>query len=48
MVDGFNPLTDFMNEGEYNSVVSDMRMTNGELFPIPVVLDVPDSAEFVV
>jgi sulfate adenylyltransferase len=48
MVDGFKPLRGFMNEGDYRSVVSEMRTVNGELFPIPVVLDVPDSADFAV
>ena len=28
-----------MNEDEYNSVVNDMRLTNGLLFGLPVVLD---------
>ncbi len=43
MVGGFAPLEGFMNQAEYESVVSDMRLTDGALFPIPVVLDVPDS-----
>lgn len=43
MVGGFLPLTGFMNEADYNGVVKDMRLADGSLFPIPVVLDVPDS-----
>lgn len=43
LVDGFMPLKGFMNETDYNSVVKDMRLETGEVFPIPVVLDVPDS-----
>lgn len=46
MVGGFAPLTGFMNEAEYHSVVKDMRLSDGTLFPMPIVLDVPDSAEF--
>lgn len=48
MVGGFKPLQGFMNEADYMSVVSEMRTAEGELFPMPIVLDVPDSAEFTV
>lgn len=46
MVGGFSPLDGFMNEADYNAVVENMRLEDGALFPIPIVLDVPDSAEF--
>lgn len=46
MVGGFGPLTGFMNEEDYRGVVSDMRTKDGVLFPIPIVLDIPDSADF--
>ena len=46
MVDGFAPLKGFQNESDYNGVVKEMRLGGGELWPIPVVLDVPDSADF--
>ena len=46
MVGGFSPLTGFMNKKDYESVVSKMRTSEGELFPIPIVLDIPDSADF--
>jgi sulfate adenylyltransferase len=46
MVGGFAPLTGFMNEADYHRVVEEMRLSDGTLFPIPVVLDVPDSADF--
>lgn len=48
MVGGFLPLTGFMNEKDYHSVVSTMRLTDGQLFPIPIVLDIPDSSDFAV
>jgi sulfate adenylyltransferase len=46
MVGGFAPLTGFLNEEDYNSVVADMRLDNKTLFPMPIVLDIPDSADF--
>ena len=36
----FYPLDGFMNKNEYDSVINDMRLSNGVLFPIPIVLDV--------
>ncbi|CAB4661193.1 unannotated protein [freshwater metagenome] len=37
-----HPLTGFMCETEFKSVVSDMRLTNGEVFALPVTLDVSE------
>ncbi len=37
---GFAPLSGFLNKDDYENVVSDSRLKNGELWPIPVVLDV--------
>lgn len=38
-VGAFAPLTGFMTEEEFGSVVSRMRLPNGQLFPLPIVLD---------
>ncbi len=37
---GFSPLTTFMGETDYESVCNDMRLADGTLWPIPIVLDV--------
>ncbi len=41
ILDGsFSPLNGFMVEKDYKSVLKTMRLGNGKLFPIPIVLDV--------
>eukprot|EP01063_Lacrimia_lanifica_P027955 TRINITY_DN3_c0_g1_i1.p2 TRINITY_DN3_c0_g1~~TRINITY_DN3_c0_g1_i1.p2 ORF type:complete len:396 (+),score=198.66 TRINITY_DN3_c0_g1_i1:63-1250(+) len=35
----FSPLKGFMGEGDYQAVVEDMRLENGLIFGLPVVLD---------
>jgi len=37
---GFSPLTGFMNQADYNSVLTDMRLADGTLWPMPITLDV--------
>ena len=43
LVGGFAPLSGFMSEAEYNGVLEAMRLPDDALFPMPIVLDVPDS-----
>ncbi|MGH8771305.1 MAG: sulfate adenylyltransferase, partial [Burkholderiales bacterium] len=37
---GFSPLTGFLTRADYDSVVREMRLASGALWPIPVMLDV--------
>lgn len=37
---GFSPLNGFMTEKDYTSVVKDLRLSNGTLWPMPITLDV--------
>ena len=38
----FSPLTGFMGKAVYESVLDDMRLPDGTVWPVPVVLDVPE------
>jgi len=38
----FDPVDGFMSEDEFSSVVESMRLPNGSVFPLPVVLDLTD------
>jgi len=40
---GFSPLTGFLNQIDYESVLSEMRLANGTLWPMPIVLDMPQN-----
>jgi sulfate adenylyltransferase len=37
----FSPLRGFMDEADYHSVIDDMGLADGTLWPIPIVFDVP-------
>jgi len=37
---GFSPLEGFMNEKDYNGVVENVRLADGNLFSMPITLDV--------
>ncbi len=39
---GFSPLTGFINKSDYDSVLKDMRLANGILWPMPITLDIPE------
>ena len=39
MVGGFSPLSGYMDEADYKSVVNDMKLSNGLIFGLPVVYD---------
>merc|ERR1712186_4918 len=41
---GFSPLDGFMKQADYDGVVGNMRLANGVLFSLPVVLDVADAS----
>jgi sulfate adenylyltransferase len=38
---GFSPLTGFMSKADHDSVCAEMRLANGTLWSIPILLDVP-------
>ena len=38
----FSPLVGFMDKDDYESVVEDMHLADGSLWPIPITLDIPD------
>lgn len=40
---GFSPLTGFMTRKDYDSVVNDMTLADGTVWPIPIILDVSEA-----
>ena len=40
---GFNPLKGFLGQADYDSVVENMRLADGTLWPMPVTLDVSEA-----
>lgn len=39
----FNPLTSFLSKADYESVINNMRLADGQLWPIPITLDIPEA-----
>lgn len=39
---GFAPLTGFMNQADYESVLDNMRLADGSLWPMPITLDIDE------
>ncbi|MCA9397692.1 sulfate adenylyltransferase, partial [candidate division WWE3 bacterium] len=46
LVGAFAPLHGFMNQSDYESVLLNMRLENGALSPIPIVLDISNDTDF--
>jgi sulfate adenylyltransferase len=42
----FSPLDRFMSRADYESVLNNMRLASGYIFPVPVTLPIPRSADF--
>jgi sulfate adenylyltransferase len=40
---GFAPLRGFMSQSDYESVIADMRLSSGSLWPMPITLDVSEA-----
>lgn len=45
LMGGFAPLNGFLIEEDYRSVVDHMRLSSGEVWPMPIVLDVTEKDE---
>lgn len=45
---GFSPLKGFLNKEDYEGVVNKMRLANGKLWPIPVILDVENTNNYTI
>jgi sulfate adenylyltransferase len=43
-IGAFSPLDRFMGKADYTRVLEDMHLANGALFPIPIILPVPDTS----
>ena len=45
-VGAFSPLTSFMGEADYHSVLDTMRLADGTLFPMPITLPIDGAHDF--
>ena len=43
LVNGFSPLSGFLTQPDYESVVSTLHLANGQFWPMPITLDVSDA-----
>lgn len=41
----FSPLDRFMGQADYQRVLSEMRLADGALFPVPITLPIPDDSD---
>jgi len=39
---GFSPVTGFMNQADYQNICSNMRLSDGTIWPLPIVLDITE------
>lgn len=44
-VGAFSPLDQFMDQADYKSVLDNMRLTSGHVFPIPITLPIDDEVD---
>ena len=42
-IGAFSPLTGFMNEADFKSCCTDMKLASGDIWPIPILLSVADA-----
>ena len=40
LLSAFNPIKSFLSKDDYESVIKNMRLSNGKLWPLPITLDV--------